>query len=262
MNAAASAWGRTNASWWPRGWASGCARSSWQRSTRTAACSKRRRAEEEFVHLIDVISTHHTAFFRENAHFEFIHAQTVPEMLARARAEHWGRFHAWCAACSSGEEPYSLAIALAESLAGKDWPWHIEATDISQRVIDQASAGVYPEQTLEGVPESRRRSHFQRGIGPQAGNYRIKRDLQDGVHFRQLNLLGGPVPFPEPFQLILCRNVMIYFDRPTQEELVQKLSRQLVPGGYLLVGHAESLTNIRHDLQVVKPAVYRRPLAA
>ena len=108
----------------------------------------------------------------------------------------------------------------------------------------------------------RRRSHFQRGVGPQAGNYRVKRDLQTAVSFRQLNLLGGPVPFQEPFQLILCRNVMIYFDRATQEELVQKLTRQLVPGGYLLVGHAESLTNIRHELQVVKPAVYRRPLAA
>jgi chemotaxis protein methyltransferase CheR len=215
--------------------------------------------EEESVHLIDEISTHHTAFFREKDHFEFVRAQIVPEMLARARTERWSRLHAWSAACSSGEEPYSLAITLAEAMQGAGWSWHIEATDISGRVLDQAQAGVYSTAALEPVPALRRRMHFQQGIGPQAGKYRIQRELQAGVTFRQLNLLGDAAPFPEPFQLILCRNVMIYFDQPTQEELVNRLARHLVPGGYLLVGHAESLTGIRHSLQTIKPAVYRRP---
>jgi chemotaxis protein methyltransferase CheR len=103
------------------------------------------------------------------------------------------------------------------------------------------------------------RTHFQKGFGPQEGNYRVKPALRDRVTFRQLNLLEGEPPFREPFQVIFCRNVMIYFDRPTQEELVARLTRRLVPGGYLFVGHAESLTNIRHALKPVQPAVYQRP---
>jgi chemotaxis protein methyltransferase CheR len=216
--------------------------------------------EEESVHLIDAISTHHTAFFREKGHFEFVRSHVVPEMLARARDERWARFHAWSAACSSGEEPYSLAITLAEAMQGAGWSWHVEATDISGRILEQARAGVYSKPALEALPEACRRLHFQQGIGPQAGNYRVKRELRSGVTFRQLNLLGDAAPFSEAFQLILCRNVMIYFDQATQEELVNRLARHLVPGGYLLVGHSESLTGIRHSLQMIKPAVYRRPL--
>jgi chemotaxis protein methyltransferase CheR len=219
-------------------------------------------SEEELVHLIDVVSTHHTAFFRENGHFEFIRDQVVPEMLARARGERWPAFRAWSAACSSGEEPYSLALTLKEALHGRAWPWHIEATDISHRVVDAASAGIYGAESLSPVPVSHRRAHFQRGIGPQAGNFRVKAALRSGVSFRPFNLFAATLPFAGPFQVILCRNVMIYFDRASQQELVNKLARQLVPGGYLLVGHAESLNGIEHLLQVVKPAVYRQPLAA
>ena len=215
--------------------------------------------EEESEKLIDAISTHHTAFFREKDHFEFVRSKVVPEMLGRARLERWSRLHAWSAACSSGEEPYSLAIILSETLQGSGWSWHIEATDISDRVLRQARAAVYPAQTLDPLPSVRRRMFFQQGIGPQQGNYRVARELHSGVTFTQLNLLGSALPFTEPFHVILCRNVMIYFDQPTQEELVNRLSQQLVPGGYLLVGHAESLTGIRHSLQMIKPSIYRRP---
>lgn len=215
--------------------------------------------ETELVHLIDALSTHHTAFFRENEHFEFTRSTVVPQMLARSRLERWPRFLAWSAACSSGEEPYSLAITLAESLGGSGWPWQIEATDISHRVVDHARAGIYRAETLASVAPERRQARFQRGIGAQAGNFRVQESLRANVNFRQLNLLGGKFPFLEPFHLILCRNVMIYFDRATQEELVARLARHLVPGGYLFVGHAESLTGIRHPLESVKPAVYRKP---
>jgi chemotaxis protein methyltransferase CheR len=219
-------------------------------------------AEAEFIHLIDVVSTHHTAFFRENGHFQFIRDHVVPEMLGRARKEHWPCFRAWSAACSSGEEPYSLAITLAEALHGRAWPWHIEATDISHRVLGEASAGIYDEESLTPVPATHRRTHFQKGIGPQAGNFRVKAALRSGVNFRPCNLFAAAPPFTGLFQVILCRNVMIYFDRASQQELVNKLARHLVPGGYLLVGHAESLTGIDHLLQMVQPAVYRQPLAA
>lgn len=215
-------------------------------------------SEGELANLIDAISTNHTFFFRENSHFDFLRQTVIPEMKARAPKEKWPRLHIWSAACSSGEEPYSIAITLAEALTG--WPWHIEATDISHRILDKARAGIYRDETVDRLPGMTIQTHFQRGFGPQDGNYRVKAPLRAQVTFRHLNLLEGEPPFNEPFHVIFCRNVMIYFDRPTQEELVNKLTKRLVPGGYLFVGHAESLTGIQHHLQTIKPAIYRRPL--
>lgn len=215
-------------------------------------------ADEELAHLIDAISTNHTFFFRENAHFDFVRAQLVPEMKKRRATERWPRFLAWSAACSSGEEPYSLAISLHESL-GHEWDWHIQCTDISHRILARAQAGVYAEDVVQKMPAPVVRSYFQEGIGPQEGNYRVRAELRSRLSFHQLNLLEGDSPLNERFHVIFCRNVMIYFDRPTQEELVNRLTRRLVPGGYLLVGHSESLTAINHTLQPVQPAVYRRP---
>lgn len=208
-------------------------------------------AGDELSNLIDVISTNHTFFFREQAHFDFLRNRAVPEFAGG------GRFQVWSAAASSGEEAYSTAITLAECLP--QTPWHIEGTDISHRIIARAAAGIYRDETVERLPAGKIRSCFQKGYGPQEGNYRVKPVLRDRVTFRQLNLLEGEPPFREPFHVIFCRNVMIYFDRPTQEELVSRLTRRLVPGGYLFVGHAESLTNIRHTLKPVQPAVYQRP---
>ena len=212
--------------------------------------------EAELSNLIDAISTNHTFFFRENAHFDFLRKTIVPEMQARAASERWQKLRVWSAACSSGEEPYSIAITLAESLA--NWSWQIEATDISHRVLHTGTAGIYRSEAVDRLPKNIVQAHFQRGFGPQDGNYRAKVGLRDRIRFQQLNLLEGEPPFGEPFHVIFCRNVMIYFDRPTQEELVAKLVRQLVPGGYLFVGHAESLTALRHPLQTIRPAVYQR----
>ncbi len=216
------------------------------------------KAEEELSHLIDAISTNHTFFFREASHFDFIRQQVVPEMLARHKTERWPRFYAWSAASSSGEEGYSLAITLSECLQNTGWGWHIEATDISHRILAKAEAGIYREDVVGKMPPAMVKACFQRGIGPQEGNYRVKPALRQGLSFHQLNLLEGEPPFRDPFHVIFCRNVMIYFDRQTQEELVNKLTRRLVPGGYLLVGHSESLTGIRHSLQMIRPATYRR----
>lgn len=217
----------------------------------------------ELSHLIDAISTNHTFFFRENSHFDFVRAQLVPEMLARQRVERWPRFNAWSAACSSGEEPYSLAITLNECLpASAGWSWQIECTDISHRILEKARAGIYRGESVGALPAAQVKTYFQKGVGPQEGNFRIRDFLRAQLTFRQLNLLDGEPPFRDPFHVIFCRNVMIYFDRPTQEELVNKLTRRLVPGGYLLVGHSESLTGIRHSLQMVRPAIYRRPPAS
>ncbi|MEO6006205.1 MAG: protein-glutamate O-methyltransferase CheR [Opitutus sp.] len=216
--------------------------------------------EAELSNLIDAISTNHTFFFRENAHFDFLRKTAVPEMQARAAKERWSQFRVWSAACSTGEEPYSIAITLAECLS--TWSWQIEATDISHRVLEKGTAGIYREETIDRLPKNVVQTHFQRGFGPQDGNYRAKATLRDRIRFQQLNLLEGEPPFSELFHVIFCRNVMIYFDRPTQEELIAKLVRRLVPGGYLFVGHAESLTALRHTLQTVRPAVYRRDTSA
>lgn len=221
-------------------------------------------AEDEIANLIDAISTNHTFFFRENHHFEFLQTRALPELIARRRAERWPTLRLWSAASSSGEEAYSIAIALAETLTAlrSDWPWRIEATDISNRILERARAAVYREEAVVGhVPPELVRKYFQCGFGPQAGNYRLKPALQENVVFSHLNLISDEVPFTELFHVIYCRNVMIYFDRPTQEELVNKLARRIVPGGYLFVGHSESLTGIRHPLTLVSPAIYRCPPA-
>lgn len=217
--------------------------------------------DEELSHLIDAISTNHTYFFREQEHFDFLNNIALPEMVKRRATERWPRFNVWSAACSSGEEPYSLAIALNQFFgASNTWPWRIEATDISHRILQKARVGIYREESVKKVPPNLLRQHFQKGFGPQEGNYRVKQHVLESVTFRQLNLLEGALPFNEPFQIIFCRNVMIYFDRNTQNELVNKLARQLVPGGYLMVGHSESLSGIKHPLTMLKPAIYQRPL--
>ncbi len=205
----------------------------------------------ELPHLIDAISTNHTYFFREPAHFDVLREQTVPA-LAKGR----GPFRVWSAACSSGEEPYSIAITLARS--GMTRSWEIAATDISHRVLAKATAAIYSQENLAALPGDALRTHFQRGIGPQEGKFRVQASLRERVSFAHLNLLEGNPPFREPFHAIFCRNVMIYFDRPTQEELINRLTSWLVPGGYLFVGHSESLTHLHHGLQTTLPAVYRR----
>jgi len=217
-------------------------------------------ATEELSHLIDAISTNHTFFFREIAHFEFLRDKALPELLARARSERWSKLRVWSAACSSGEEPYSIAMTLAECVP--QWSWQVDATDISHRVLQKAALGIYDAECTGRLPKPTLRTHFQKGVGAQEGNYRVKAALRDRVNFRHLNLLEGEPPFTEPFHLIFCRNVMIYFDRPTQEELVGRLSRRLLPGGYLFVGHSESLTHLRHPLTPVRPAVYQKPFGS
>jgi chemotaxis protein methyltransferase CheR len=213
-------------------------------------------AEQEVADLIDVISTNHTFFFRESAHFEFLRDRIIPEVRAMSRAAAGTAFNVWSAACSSGEEPFSIAITLAEHL--KDRPWNILATDISHRVLNVAREATYRDDAVSQLSPELLLSHFQRGYGPETGKVRLRQAIRERVAFQQLNLLKGDPSASEPFQLIFCRNVMIYFDRATQEELVARLTRFLAPGGYLFVGHAESLTNLSHTLTPIQAAVYRR----
>jgi len=212
--------------------------------------------DEELRFLIDRISTNHTHFFREMGHFNFLKDVVFPRSPARVGAQ-TRKFRIWSAACSSGEEPYSLAIWLAEHLGpASSGFWDIEASDISTRVLDLAAQGIYEHNRLGGVPPELLRRYFQKGSLDHDGQFRIKTELRQRVNFHQLNLLEGDYPFSKPFEVIFCRNVMIYFDRATQEALVRRLSEKLVPGGYLMVGHSESLNGIKHSLRLVQPAIY------
>ena len=215
---------------------------------------------EELQFLIDRISTNHTHFFREIKHFEFISEVIIPAWNAAPRRSE--PFRIWSSASSTGEEPYSLAIHLAENFApAESGRWQIEATDISTRVLEVATQAIYEKERLTSVSPEMLRRYFQKGEKNWAGHFRVKEELRQRVHFHHLNLLEGTYPFAWPFDLILCRNVMIYFDRPTQETLVRLLSAKLVPGGHLLVGHSESLSGVKHALKLVRPAIYVKPVA-
>jgi chemotaxis protein methyltransferase CheR len=214
--------------------------------------------DDELSPLVDLISTNHTQFFREAQHLAFLNDHILPEWVPRL-AKTREAFRFWSAACSSGEEPYSVAVVLAEySRHWGDYRWQIEASDISTRILKTAQSGIYKrERVVLPNPEYLRR-YFQKGVGSQEGYYRVKDQLRASITFHHLNLLQATYPVAHDQHVIFCRNVMIYFDQATQQELVEKLIRQMAPGGYLVVGHSESLLSVRHALQSIKPGIYRR----
>ena len=182
---------------------------------------------------------------------------TVVKAGERGRAQ---SFRVWSAASSSGEEPYSIAIQLHDFFSRQPgWDWKIDATDISTRILEKARAAIYPEDRLKEVPSEWMRPCFQKGTGEWEGHYRVRTAVREKVEFHHLNLLQPTYPFNQLFNVIWCRNVMIYFDRETQEQLVNKLAERLVPGGWLLIGHSESLTGLKHPLKAIKPAIYQKP---
>ena len=214
----------------------------------------RTRADEgELTNVVDALTTNFTNFLREADHFPFLVEQALPSLLREGKK----KFHVWSAASSSGEEPYTLGFYLFEHyppLAG--WDWQITASDISTKVLDKARQAVYPEERVETVPREWVRKYFQRGTGAWEGHYRVKRSITERVTFRQINLVEN-YGHSQPFQVIFCRNVMIYFDRATQEQLVKQMCRFLVPAGYLFIGHSESLNGLDIPLRCLRPSIYQ-----
>lgn len=213
---------------------------------------------DELGPLVDLISTNHTHFFREIQHLDFLRDQALPEWHQRGgRSKETFRF--WSAACSSGEEPYSVAILLAEFARQQgNFTWQIEASDISSRILDRARNAIYPEDRVKMPQPEWLARYFQKGVGEYVGYYRVKDALRQAVKFHRMNLLQPDYPVAPHQNVIFCRNVMIYFDQATQQELVGRLTQQLAPNGYLVVGHSESLLGVKHALKSVKPGVYRR----
>jgi chemotaxis protein methyltransferase CheR len=210
------------------------------------------RSGAALVELIDALTTNHTSFFREQAHFDFL--------VGRVFAEHAGHapMRIWSAASSTGEEPYTIALIAREHL-GPQSPSlpRILATDISTRVLETARRGMYKAERFQGGLAPWLRKHLLRGEGRWEGWYRMRPEILAMIEFRRLNLIE-PLPDVGRFSVIFCRNVMIYFSRETQTQLVNRLAACLEPGGYLFVGHSESLSGIQHPLQQVQPAVYRK----
>lgn len=210
--------------------------------------------EEEITQVVDALTTNFTNFLREEDHFKFLVQTALPSLHSKGDR----RIRIWSAACSTGEEPYSIGLYLSEfypTVAG--WDWKILATDISTRVLSKARLAIYPAERLNCIPREWLQRYFQKGQKNWEGHYRLKSTITERVQFEQLNLLGH-FNFSQTFSVIYCRNVMIYFDRPSQTRLVNQLSRYLVPGGYLLVGHAESLTGLAVPLKCLKPSVYQK----
>lgn len=213
---------------------------------------------DEIEHLVDLISTNHTRFFREPEHFTFLTGRILPELLPRLARE-GASLRVWSAAASSGEEPYTMSIVLSEFFREhRSVGWQVEASDISHRILDQAERGIYRLDARHALPPELLRRYFQRGVGAQDGTCRVKAELRQRVRFQRINLFQAEYPVPRDQHVIFCRNVMIYFDPASRAALVQKLTRQLAPGGFLLIGHSESLLDIRHDLEPVRQSIFRK----
>ncbi len=211
---------------------------------------------EELVGLINALTTNVTSFFRENHHFEALASYMLPEAMQRNAASR--RIRIWSAGCSTGEEAYCLAMIAAEAMpATPRWDLKILATDIDSNVIAEAQRGVYPIDRVSAIPESRLRRFFRRGTGSQSGNARVRSEITQLVTFRPLNLMHE-WPMRGPFDVIFCRNVMIYFDQPTRERLVNRFAQLLAPNGYLCIGHSESIHGATMPFKSVGKTIYKR----
>lgn len=206
-------------------------------------------AAESLVAL-DMLTTNETYFFREPKHFQFLREKVLPN------ASTTRPFRVWSAACSSGEEPYSLAMILTDTLGAS--PWEILASDISTQVLAKARTGHYPMERAHNLSHDLLSRHCLKGVGPQAGTLLVQRRLRDRMQFSRINL-NEPLPHLGEFDMIMLRNVMIYFDMATKRKVVQRLLPHLRRGGYFLVSHSESLNGVCDTLDVISPSIYRKP---
>jgi chemotaxis protein methyltransferase CheR len=228
----------------------------------TYAAYYRRVVEEksELVLMLDAITTNETQFFREPHHFDLLSSRLIPRWREEAaRGLRAREVTLWSAGCSTGEEPYSLAMTLLSGLPAEEgWGVQILATDLSTRVLERASEGVYAAERARGIPRSLLEQFMLRGFGSQEGNVKAAPALQAAITFRRLNLNQDSYGLSGSFDAIFCRNVFIYFQRMTRDRIVQQMFDLLRPGGYFFVGHSESLAGVA-GLETLMPTVYRKP---
>jgi chemotaxis protein methyltransferase CheR len=212
--------------------------------------------QAEILPMLDALSTNLTFFFREMPHFDLLASQVVPEMMARHATDR--RLRIWSAGCSSGDEPYSIAIVLKQVIAARPaWDARVLATDLSRRMLAVANRGIYVAERLRQTPPRVTAEYFTCQRGKEGKLYQVNESVRQMVSFSYLNLME-PWPMHGPFDAIFCRNVMIYFDKATQGRLAERFWDLLTPGGILFIGHSESLTGVQHRFSYVQPTVYRK----
>ena len=207
--------------------------------------------------LANRISTNHTFFNREKAHFEFFSKTVLPEIQARRQQQKSNEVRIWCAGCSSGEEPYTLMMLIMEHFKNSlsQWSPMLLATDISATALKTAMAGVYPNDRVDQLPAALRNKYFNK---QSDGSMVVKDEVRKRIFFRRHNLMDATFPFKKEFDTVFCRNVMIYFDRQTRNTLVAKYHKHTAQGGYLFIGHSETLGRDETDYNYVMPAVYKK----
>jgi chemotaxis protein methyltransferase CheR len=211
--------------------------------------------QQETVYLIDAVTTNKTDFFREPRHFDYLREQVLPLLARSGRRE----IKAWSSACSTGAEPYTLAMVLEEALGAKrDLTYSIAATDLSTEVLENALRGVYPNDVLAAVPPALRAKYVMPSRDPGRPEGRIVPQLRSKVGFGRLNLVTDRFALDRDLDIVFCRNVLIYFDKPTQEKVVRQICNHIRPGGYLFLGHSESIAGIDLPLRSVANTVFTR----
>lgn len=210
----------------------------------------------ELVHMIDAVTTNKTDFFREPDHFDILSSRLLPGLLGQGGRQ---QLSFWSAGCATGEEPYTLAMVLEEfKLSHPGFNYAIVATDISTRALEKAQNAVYASERVSMVPLSLKKKYLLRSKDSAADEVRMKSVLRDKIQFFRLNLMDERYPFDGLFDIVFCRNVIIYFDRPTQEALLGRMSACIRKGGNLILGHSETLTGMALPLRGIAPTVYER----
>jgi len=212
--------------------------------------------ESELINFINAITTNLTSFFRENHHFEYLRNTLIPELIARN--EDTRRIRIWSAGCSTGEEPYSIAITVLEALQNySNWDVKILATDLDTNVVATAKAGIYKDERVTGIDKKKLKRWFLNGSGKNLGKVRVSSELQDIITFKQLNLMTQ-WPMKDKFDIIFCRNVVIYFDKPTQKVLFDRYANILRNNGTLIIGHSETLFKVSDRFKPIGNTIYEK----
>ncbi len=210
----------------------------------------------ELEQFTNMITTNLTSFFREMHHFDFLTQDVIPTLMKNK--PRGSRIRIWSAGCSTGEEPYSIAMALRESIPGlAGWDVKILATDLDSEVLAHGAAGVYADDRVNGIPSIYLEKYFEKGRGPNAGKVRVKEEVRNMITFRRLNLMEN-WPMKGPMDVIFCRNVVIYFDKPTQTRLFAKFFNILADDGRLFVGHSEALYKVTDKFELLGKTVYKK----
>jgi len=212
-------------------------------------------ADNEIVNLINRVTTNKTDFFREKHHFDFLNNELYPQMISQSRNTGMRKLRIWSAGCSSGEEPYTLAMVTLEAFKGeRGWDIKILATDLDTEILQRAITGAYPTQTIAPVP----REYLARYFTRSGESYVVNDAVKSLISFRRLNLMDESFPMKHPFDIIFCRNVIIYFDAQTKDTLLTKYHKHLKKDGHIFIGHSESLMHMKDRFRYLKHTVYQK----